>query len=480
MNYAAIAFWVLIAWSTTASASAVLVLMLASIPFTSLALLPVSITGGLSILPQSVFAVVLIAKVLGPQVLPLSARLMTALRLQHLGFLALFLLVGIVTTLIMPRLFSEEVVIIPMRENAAADLLRPIQANFSQLGYVTLSVLTVFAVALTVPQSGFRRVLLMGALVGGVVTAATGLIDFAAASTGMSALLLPFRNANYALLTHSEFAGIRRVVGFTPEASVYGPICVDFAAMIGMLRGLYEEGRQRILATVVAVSLVIMALFSTSSTAYGGLAVLVLAYGANWIRRAVFSSPLGQDGLLSELLVALGAGIALLIVLLTHAGLLDPLLNVIDESIFRKQLTDSFVERSRWNSVAWDTVSATWGLGIGFGSTRTSNWLAAIVSNTGILGAALMGIFLVQIFTKRPNSQSGLITELLSALKLSLLPALAMAAVDSPGSDFGVWMAVVFGAIAGITAFASSGAKSPRSSRRRPSEASPRPLTSAV
>ena len=70
MNYPALVFWVLIVWSVTARSGTVLALLLASIPFAILALLPVTITSGMSILPQSMFAVVLILKVVAPQVLP--------------------------------------------------------------------------------------------------------------------------------------------------------------------------------------------------------------------------------------------------------------------------------------------------------------------------------------------------------------------------------------------------------------------------
>lgn len=465
MNYAVLIFWLLIAWSVTATAQTVLVLLLASLSFASLALIPPEITGGLSILPQSVFAVLLILKVLGPQMLPLSAKLVAALRLQNLGFLALFLLVSIVAALIMPRLFSEDVVIIPMRENSGADLLRPIMANFTQSGYLTLSVLTVFAVTLTASELGFLKTLRMAIVTGGIVCIVTGLADLVTASVGLSALLEPFRNANYAYLTDVDVSGMKRVVGLTPEASVYGPICVDFAAAIGLLRILYPEGRERLLATVVAASLMAMALLSTSSTAYGGLAVLVLVYVLNWIRRAFFSSPLGQREVVGELLVGLGAMIALLVVLLVHASLFNPLLNLIDEVILNKPLSSSFLERSHWNTIAWNTVSSTWGLGVGLGSTRTSNWFAAIISNSGLLGAAFMGIFLVQTFAKRASLQSALITELLAALKLSLLPALAMAAVDCPGPDFGAWMAVIFGAISGIGALQPRRASAGRVSR---------------
>ena len=237
-----------------------------------------------------------------------------------------------------------------------------------------------------------------------------------------------------------------------PKRRRTAPICVEFAAATGLLRTLYAEGQQRMYATIISVSLVVMALLSTSSTAYGGLAVLGLVYGGNLIRRATISSALGQSGLLWELLVGLGLIIALLFVLIAHADLLNPLLNLIDEQIFNKPLTNSFYQRSHWNTTAWDAVESTWGLGIGFGSTRTSNWFAGTVSGAGLIGAAFMGLFLFQTFARRSISRSQLSAELLSALKFSLVPALAMAGVDSAGPDFGLWMAVVFGGITGIAA----------------------------
>ena len=88
MTYPAIICWALIVWSITASRGTLLMLLLASMPFVSLAVLPVSI--GMSILPQSMFAVVLILKVFAPEVFPLSPKLVTGLRLRNLGYLAAF------------------------------------------------------------------------------------------------------------------------------------------------------------------------------------------------------------------------------------------------------------------------------------------------------------------------------------------------------------------------------------------------------
>ena len=205
-------------------------------------------------------------------------------------------------------------------------------------------------------------------------------------------------------------------------------------------------------ATCIAVGLILMALLSTSSTAYAGLAVLSLAYTANWIRRAASSSPFGQSGLLGELVVGIGLLICLLFIMIVRPNLFDPLSDLLDAIIFKKSQTSSFYERSHWNDVAWNALAATWGLGIGFGSTRTSSWFAAIISNGGVIGGTLMGIFLIQTFARRVW-RNGLAAELLSAMKLSLLPAFMMLGVDAAGPDFGLWMGITLGSITGITAF---------------------------
>ena len=317
---------------------------------------------------------------------------------------------------------------------------------------MTLSVLTAFAVMLMADEPSFTRTLLTSVLAGGIVTVVTGLIDIAAVSAGLEDLLSPFRNADYAYITSAEISGVRRVVGFTPEASFYGNICVQFAAAIALLRTLYAEGRQRVLATTCAASLGVLALFSTSSTAYLGLAVLATVYAANWARRAIMPSSLGHSELLAELLVGLGLAVAVLVLWIFSATLFDPLLNLVDEQIFNKPLSSSFLERSFWNTTAWNAAVSTWGLGVGFGSTRTSNWFAAVVSNAGLLGSVFMALFLIQTFLKRPIWRTPLSSELLPALKLSLIPALFMAGVVATGPDFGIWTGVVFGAITGIAA----------------------------
>jgi hypothetical protein len=354
-----------------------------------------------------------------------------------------------------------------MKSSSALDLLSPTLQNFTQWGYVALSVTTAVTVALMADKPSFTKTLMIGMLVGGIVCIVTGLIDLGASSAGMEKLLEPFRNANYAYLTTGDIAGQKRVVGFTPEASAYGPMCVGFGGTILLLRHVYAEGLQRILATIIGVSLVGMAVLSTSSSTFLGLAVFGLVYLANWVRRVAFASSLAS--LLAESFIGLGAIAAALFVLISRPELFDPLLNLVNEVVFNKPLCQSFYERSLWNTTAWETISRTWGLGVGFESTRTSNWLAAIVSSAGATGAVFMAIFLAQTFAKRTTWRTARSDEVLAGLKLSLIPGLTVAGVASPGADFGVGAGVIFGAITGIAAF---GAR--RSSARHADEDLPR------
>jgi hypothetical protein len=450
MTWPALVFWSLIVGAFWARPSTVLMLLLGSIPFASLTLIPLSLTG-MTVLPRLMFAVVLILKVLGPHVVSMSAKLTTALRLRHLGFLALYFLVSITVTVIMPRLFAGSVVVLPLANAWETVYLGPIQQHFTQTGYVTLSVFTVFAVALMADEPRFAETLLKSILVGSAVCVATGLLDYAASRAGVQDWLSPFRNSQYAILNKAGAAGgYRRIIGLAPEASAYGEISVAFLSALALCVSLYPKGRQRVMATITLAALADLAFFTSSSTAHGGLAVLAVVFAVNLFRRMIVPSSVGRDWLMRELFTGLGLTIVLLGILVFYSDdFFDPFLRLIQESIFNKPNTGSYHERTHWNEVAWNTIGATMGLGVGLGSTRTSNVYVAIITNTGLLGSAFIGIFLIQTLCRRPNWRTPMLAELMPALKLSLLPEMAMLGVAAPAPDFGMWVAVVLGALAG-------------------------------
>jgi hypothetical protein len=452
MTYPAVIFWPLFVWSLYSSPATVLTLLLSSLSFGSLAVVPPEVTGGVTLLPASMFAIALFLKVMGGPLVSLSPSLFAIARLRTLGYLLAFLAVAIVTTILMPRLFWGAVSIVPMRNGTYlnTELLEPGQANITQTAYLTLSVAIAFSTTLLARSPQFPHQLLVAVLIGGATTVATGLLDMAVSSVGLADLLEPFRNASYSMLTNTEVLGVRRVVGLMPEASSYGALCGSFASALLFLRPLYPAGRMRFAATIIALAILGLTALSTSSTAYIGLAIMGAAYLVNWTRRLVRPSAIARGGLGREFVVMFIMATAFLLAWIIRDEIFDPVIDIVNEMIFNKAKSASYFERSFWNTMGWNALQSTYGLGVGLGSTRTSNWLIAVISNAGILGAALLGIFLLKTYFRRSASGTPVSVEMLTALKFAMIPSFAMATLASTSPDIGPWLAVILGAITGL------------------------------
>jgi hypothetical protein len=136
-------------------------------------------------------------------------------------------------------------------------------------------------------------------------------------------------------------------------------------------------------------------------------------------------------------------------VLTVAPGLLDPVFERVDAVVFQKSESESYAERRMWNQMGMDAFFATDGLGVGLGSARSSNWFVAILSNTGVIGGALLASFIARVFLQRGPSEPRA-AELVAALKLSLLPGFVMAGLTGLSPDFGVANGATFGLITSL------------------------------
>jgi hypothetical protein len=193
-----------------------------------------------------------------------------------------------------------------------------------------------------------------------------------------------------------------------------------------------------------------MALLSTSSSAYAGLTFFGAAYMLNLGRRMAGASPAGRSGLGAEFTVGFVSIIALLFILIVDPEAFDPLLRIVDEIIFNKARSDSFLDRMYWNEVSWNAFRSTYGMGVGLGATRASNYLIAVISNTGFLASSCFFIFLLQTFFRRSYA-SRTANEIVTALKFTIIPSMGMACLGSTTPDFEPWLGIVFGAITGLS-----------------------------
>ncbi len=450
MSWPAILLWTLIGPIALSSGPAALYAISVGGAFMSLQMLPGE-GSGLNLLPQIVFAAVLIGKVALARGNLLRAA-EAAVDPAQLGLFTAFVIYSILTALLLPRAFAGIVEVIPIAgaDLTGASLLAPRSGNLTQTAYMLVSYLTAVAFAVIGSRRDVRRHYLLALLVGGAALIITGVVDLVCNRAGLSALLDPFRTASYTLLTDVEAAGTKRVVGFTPEASAFGGLCVSAASAILFLRPLYREGVPRLAATAVLLGLLTMGVLSTSATAYVGCGVLACVYLFDLTRRFLDRRAFGRDILGWEItLLAVVALVAFAVAVLVPERL-APLVDLFDKVILQKSASYSYYQRSMWTQIGWQAFLDTGGLGAGLGSLRTSSWVISILGSTGIFGGLLLLGFFLQKLLQRTSRLSREDAAFASALKLSLLPYLAMNQFGGMIPDISVAAAISLGFLSSV------------------------------
>lgn len=450
MDFVPIAiFWALVVWALASRKPVLVYLFFGSMPFGSFAVVPTAVTAGLTLTPTPMVALLLIVRQL------FDARgaawaIGTALRPSGLLLLFLFWIVAVFVTLFMPRYFAGlDIVPLKVTQFMSVESLGPTMQNLSQLIYLSISVLAVFAFARLLGQARMRTHVVGAISLGAAITVATGLLDAASQYVPLQPLLEPFRTASYALLTDVEMEGAKRVVGLMPEASSFGNLAVGFLSLLYFFRRTMAPGllRDRLAPGLLAL-LVAMIWISTSSAAYLGLFIFACVAVAEWLWRAAWvrDNAYLTRGLGPEFwIVALGMS-ALILVAMLAPGVLQPVIEAVDLLVFRKSETSSFEERGMWTTLSWEALLATHGLGTGLGGTRASNFAVALTSNVGFLGAGLYFLFVLQsLLLRRAPAQDKQGQAFLNAARWSWLAPFVSSLMIGTTPDFGLLNAFLYG-----------------------------------
>jgi len=443
-------FWGLAFWGLFGRIHVLLYLFFASMPFGAFAVIPSQLTGGLTLTPTPMILLLLILRTItAPGGLHFFSTL--ALSPKRLLWLFIFWLVAIYTTAFMPRLFGGEVTIIPVHLQlyTEGELLWPTSQNFSQLAYLSISVFAVFAFTRILRDENTRQHSLAAMCLGGAMAVLTGLLDYLNQYIPLNPLLDPFRTATYNLLTEVQVAGGKRVVGLMPEASVYGIRCLMFLSLLYFFRHAMTDRwlRERVVPALIFL-LILFIWLSTSSASYVGLIVFFLLAVIEWSQRKASRriSSFGRKGLGAEFWTAWTALIGIGLVILFAPSMLDPIINNFNEMVVNKSQSSSFEERNMWTAVGWQALIDTWGLGVGLGGTRTSNSLAAILSNTGLLGGFLYLSFAFQTLMRKLSTRSNEISNaMMSGARYAYIPPFAVGLLISTTPDFGSYNSFLYG-----------------------------------
>jgi len=412
--------------------------------FGSMAAVPSALVGGITLTPGWIAAALLAFQTF--VVRRQGGQAIASLRdWRQTGLLFMCSIYGLVSAFLFPRLFANVVDVVPMRVMFRSAMpLVPTSSNITQAVYfivITAIVVTMQVLAQT-PKG--RRQIIVGMIWGGVAAISTGLLDMAAAAAGAGAALAPFRNAAYALLVDVEFGSTRRVVGLMTEASAYAGLCISFACGLLFLRSYLSGDKKLALASwLLPALLLVMVALSTSSAGYVGMAVTIMiaiAHGLREVRRS------GMGGLAPLMVVYVGV-IGLLFALVFFPEVLRGPMDLIDQVVLQKSKSDSFAERSFWNTQALSAFLGTYGLGAGLGSVRASSWPMAILGNIGLPGALLMGAYLLRQFFSRSHGGPAM-QRLLTGAKFAMIPLLVVNSLVGTSVNFNFMTATLLGLIA--------------------------------
>jgi hypothetical protein len=426
-------------------------LFFVSLPFGSMVVVPTNLTMGLSLTPQSMTAMLIVVHELllrrsGP-----GAFATLALRGSGLA-LFLFWIVGIVVTLFAPRLFAGLIEVVPMNATGlgfmnTAPLVQTKQ-NFSQLAYITVSIFAVFAFARIFCDGVRLQILTRGIMITGVIVIVTGLLDFATTYVPIGPLLQPFRTAEYAILDSVTIGNeTKRVTGLMPEASSYGGLTLVVLSLLWFLRRAIPEAKMKRRADAIMAGLALMLVMSTSSAGYVGIAVLLTIIGLEWGVRAgrVERSGPTLRGIRGEFILALiGLG-ALATIVLAAPQMFDPIIERLNTLVFTKTESLSYLERSMWTRTSYEAGWSSYLIGVGLGSTRASNFAAALFGSAGLLGIMFYFGFVAQRLIQTIRSPDPVAQAVASALKWSFFPPFAVSLLVATTPDFGTIEALRWG-----------------------------------
>jgi hypothetical protein len=449
-----------------ASMVAMLAFVMAASLFGGSAAIALPALGGSTVPPANLALLFLLLRVLLPGTTK-STALGTAV-LEN-GYLLAFGLYGSISAWLLPRMFAGAIEVTPLRPGAVRQLYEQAPLHFSAQN-VTTSVYLLGTMAaglgsyVGAMRPGSARLLAYTGIAVALFHATFGFLSIAVADTPLNILIETFRTGHYAQLDQS-IAGLSRMTGVWPEASgyaAYGGAWLIFTTELWL-----RDFRPR-LSGLAALLLTLALLISTSSTAYAVLAGYALVLMARALLLPT-SIAVGKLIWLAGLLLAAGA--LALVLMLALPSVLKSFARIVEIMTIEKTESWSGRQRLFWALQGIEAFAASYGLGIGAGSFRSSSLLTAILGSTGVIGILAFLAHLLRAFKplERATWFTGEDHETQAvgvAASWTALLMLMPAAIASPTPDPGIAWALFAGLAIGL--------RSPMRESRR-ARAAPRP-----
>jgi hypothetical protein len=424
----------------------IVVALFASLAFGSTAIGALPALGGATPLLFAPMAGLLIASTLARRGVRGDLALVFSLHWTPMVVVAL-LLYGIASAVIMPRLFAgETTAFIAGRSRVMETMLAPVSGNITQSCYFAIGILTFLALSALLVRGKHLEAVKTGFFTFGTVHATFGVLDLFGKLSGAGDILWPIRTAAYSMLIEVQVEGFWRITGSYPEASTFaGGTLIALAFSFSYWRSTGSR-----CAFALAALLTLLLLLSTSTTGYTGLAVLSLVLSLSLLLGVVRGRFASRDALV--LVLAVLALTVALAVLMLDEHLLDPVVRMMQTTVFEKSVSASAEERFYWNYKSLMAFLDTGGLGIGLGSSRASSWVIAVLSQLGVVGAALLALLVFQILRRpyraKPASEDAELAALCKGARAAgfaiIVPMTIAGGLADPGVIFFIVLATLF------------------------------------
>ena len=354
-------------------------------------LLPV--LGGATITPPHLFLGFIVLKALlqGKEA-PSTLDFMSLMRPG--GWLAFMVGYGIFVAFIAPGMFPDTLVYAFGRQEGGSESnirLAPLAFGSGQItqGVYAIGAVVLFnaSVALLRRPGAWNFVLrsFMACAALNLIFAALDLLSY---YLGYPELLSFIRTAEYAQLYAHVEVGLKRIVGSFTEASSFA---VYSNVLLGFWTSLWMQHYRPRLSGLMALGTLAGLLSSTSSTAYVSVAILFLLFvGSDLLAVMAGRRPQRLGFIMASIPLLV---FVVLFLILTKPEAVEAVIGMIGETVLNKLSTVSGIERSTWNTQAWQGFLDTNCMGAGIGAARASSYLLILLNNVGLIGTIAFGIF---------------------------------------------------------------------------------------
>jgi hypothetical protein len=390
--------------------------------------------GGATIQPAHLLLGFLTLKMVGSR--DVRAAAVRAVAVGSPGF---WLLVTVgyaaVTAYLLPRVFQGQTFAFTVRaqgENYAAPLA-PTTSNLTQSVYFIGDCICFLVLSSFGSSEAGRKCLARAALMCVILNLGFAVLDLVTYATNTGELLSFIRNSTYSMMSDTEMAGFKRVVGSFVEASSFGYWTLGYFAFA---TSLWLNGIAVRLTLALSVLSFFALLFSTSTTAYVGLS------GYLFVEFVIIAVNFLFGRIRPQMLVFLICAPMVLAIVVIAICLNDAsyayVANLLDTMVLSKMSTGSGIERSNWNNQAIQTFLDTFGFGAGNGSVRASSFPIAVIASLGLLGAATYALFLLAILFKRARPAPPSVSAMQRAGRSACLAWLIAASASGSFIDLGL------------------------------------------